>query len=57
MSGKIFIQLLFENFIGIIIVQSDADILSQMSDSVQVVQCARNVMGLIAEIGASLEYE
>ena len=38
------------------IVQSDADILSQMSDSVRMVQCARDVMDLIAEIGSSLEY-
>ena len=38
------------------LLQSDADILSQMSDSAQMVQCARDVMDLIAEIGRSLEY-
>ena len=55
MSGKTFIQLLYDNFI--FIVQSDADVLSEMSDSVQMIHCARDVMELIAEIGASLEYE
>lgn len=51
-----FSNVYFVTFHTIFPIQSDAEILSQMPDSVHMIQSARCVMNLITEIGMSLEY-